>query len=119
MAHMTQELKKELAPRIKAVLKKYNMKGTIGVRNNVALVVNLSSGAIDFKPAYGYEQVNHYYICENYEGNAAAFLNELKSAMMVGNHDQSDSQIDYFDVGWYISINIGKYDKHYKYIPVI
>jgi hypothetical protein len=34
--------------------------------------------------------------------------------MMVGNHDKSDVMTDYFNVGWYIDINIGKWDKPYK-----
>jgi hypothetical protein len=34
--------------------------------------------------------------------------------MVVGNHDRSDSMTDYFDVGWYISINVGKWNKPYE-----
>ena len=34
--------------------------------------------------------------------------------MMVGNHNNSDISTDYFDVGWYIDINIGKWDKPYE-----
>ena len=48
MAYVSKELKSKLAPAIKAVLKKYDMKGTIAVRNHSSLVVNLKSGAIDF-----------------------------------------------------------------------
>ena len=31
--------------------------------------------------------------------------------MNVGNHDNSDPMTDYFDVGWYISVNLGRWDK--------
>ena len=48
MAYMSQSLKKELAPAIKAVLKKYNVKGTIAVRHHSTLVVNIKEGALDF-----------------------------------------------------------------------
>ena len=34
MAYVSQEKKKQLAPAIKAVLKKYGMKGSIAVRHN-------------------------------------------------------------------------------------
>ena len=30
-------------------------------------------------------------------------------------YDESDSQIDYFNTSFYISINIGRWDKPYKY----
>lgn len=111
MAYMSQERKAELAPQIKAVLKKYGMKGTIAVRNHSSLVVNLSQGKIDF----GSEciQVNTYWIHENYSGVAKDFLTELVEAMNVGNFNKSDIQSDYFHVGWYIDINIGAWNKPY------
>jgi hypothetical protein len=34
--------------------------------------------------------------------------------MMTGNHDRSDSQTDYFDVGWYIEIQFGQWDKPHR-----
>jgi hypothetical protein len=48
MAYVSKEKKAELAPAIKAVLKKYGMKGTIAVRHHSSLVVTLRSGEIDF-----------------------------------------------------------------------
>ena len=51
MAFVSQEKKKSLAPAIKAVLKKYNMKATIGVRHHSTLVVNIKSGDLDFRAA--------------------------------------------------------------------
>ena len=47
MAYVSQEMKKELAPAIKAVLKKYRMKGSIAVNNHSTLEVNLSEGYVD------------------------------------------------------------------------
>jgi len=41
MAYMNQDKKKALVPQIKAVLKKYGVKGTIGVDNYSSLVVNV------------------------------------------------------------------------------
>jgi hypothetical protein len=31
----------------------------------------------------------------------------------TGNHDNSDSQTDYFDVGWYVDVKVGKWNKPY------
>lgn len=114
MAYMSQEMKAKLAPGIKAVLKKYNMKGTISVDHHAELVVKIKSGPL-FKESHNkYTQVNHYHIDNHYEGKERDFLNELRDAMMVGNHDNSNSMVDYFDVGWYISIHIGRWNKPYN-----
>ena len=45
MAYVSKQDKAELAPGIKAVLKKYSMKGSISVRNHSTLVVKISQGA--------------------------------------------------------------------------
>jgi len=118
MAYMNQERKKELAPAIKAVLKKYSMKGTIAVRHHSTLVVNVKSGPIDFGEythGDGYIQINTYHTDSHYEGDAQAFLRELIDAMNAGNFDKSDAMTDYFHVGWYIDVNIGGWNKPYQY----
>tara|TARA_Y100001972_G_C7407220_1_gene211301 strand:- start:117 stop:461 length:345 start_codon:yes stop_codon:yes gene_type:complete len=111
MAYMNQEKKKKLAPKIKEILKKFNMKGTLSVDNYSTLNLNLKSGSIDF----GTDQINEYWYKDHFEDNpeALAFLSEVIPAMNVGNHDNSDIMTDYFDVGWYISVNLGKWDKPY------
>ena len=141
MAYVSQEMKKELAPGIKAVLKKYGMKGTIAVRNGYSLVVNIKEGDIDFARGKNdagfnrgltatddgfYDQVNTYHISKFYNGTAEAFLNELVAAMKAPTtrhwdgkkeawYDKSDIMTDYFNVKYYIDINVGKWDKGYVY----
>lgn len=111
MAYMSQEQKAKLAPSIKAVLKKYKMKGTIAVRHHSTLVVNIKSGPIDFG---GDDiQVNHYWIDSHYTGVAKEFLSELKDAMMADHWDESDAMTDYFSCAYFVSINIGTWDKKY------
>lgn len=111
MAYMNQERKKAMAPKIKEILRKYGMKGTLSVWDHSTLVLNITSGKIDF--GEDRIQVNHYWINDHYTGDARNFLNEVKDAMNIGNHDNSDVYTDYFDVGWYIDINIGRWDKPY------
>ena len=112
MAYISQEEKKSLAPAIKAVLKKYGMKGTIGIRHHSTLFVNLQSGAIDF--GCNDRQVNEYHIQNNYTGEARAFLMELVAAMRGNNwFDKSDIMTDYFHTKHYTSINIGQWNKPY------
>ena len=111
MAYFSQAMKKEKAPTIRAILKKYGMKGTMAVHHHSSFVVNIKSGILEFDESD--QQVNEYHIDNNYTGIKKVFLNELKSAMMVGNHNNNDIITDYFDVGWYIDINIGQWDKPY------
>lgn len=130
MAYMGQDRKAELAEGIKAVLRKYGMKGSVGVRNHSTLVVNVWEGALDilgnanavcrelgFDHVHEkYIQVNEYCIGRSYTGAPREFLLELYRACMVGNHDRSDTQSDYFDVGWYVNINIGRWDRPYRLV---
>ena len=112
MAYISQDDKAKRAPGIKAVLKKYNMKGTIGVRDHSVLVVNIQSGAIDF--GKDCIQVNCYHIDRNYSEAAAAFLHVLVDAMKGDSwFNHSDTQTDYFHVAFYLSINVGSWEKPY------
>lgn len=119
MAYVSQEMKKELAPAIKAVLKKFGMKGSIAVRNHSTLCVNIKSGKIDFSENYThgdrYIQVNEYWIDEHYKGVAQKFLNELLAAMKGPNYfNNDDAMTDYFHRSHYTDINIGQWNKPYE-----
>lgn len=133
MAWMNQEKKAKLAPAIKKVLAKYGFKGTIGVRTHTTLVVNIKSGKLDLIKNYNETvsglygdgrtrkaedslYVNPYWYHEHFTGKAKDFFKELFTAMNDGNHDRSDIQSDYFDVGWYVDVNVGKWDKPYEVI---
>ena len=114
MAYMNQERKKELAPGIKEVLKKYNMNGSIRVNNHMELIVTLTEGILDFGTLERHVSTNQYNIKNHYKGIAQKFLLELLDAMQgTIYYDRSDIQTDYFDVAYYISIHIGKWDKPY------
>jgi hypothetical protein len=131
MAYMSQENKAEKAPVIKSILKKYGLKGSLGVRNHSTLVLNISEGSINFyenmietakeqnaEIKYISEdiQVNPYWYKKDFSGIALEAMSELVEAMNSGNWDKSDIQTDYFNVGWYIDINIGKFRKPYKLV---
>ena len=132
MAYMCQTKKAQIAPVVKKILKKYGVKGTLAVRNHMTLVLNVKSGPIDFiknynettvtlpggdlmrfSPAHKCLGVNTFWYHEHFSGKAKNFLKEVIQAMNVGNHDNSRIEVDYFDVGWYIDVNIGKWDKAY------
>lgn len=132
MAYMSQERKAKIAPNVKAVLNKYGIKGRLSVENHSTLILNINSGVIDFisnfnetcrkRVSYSTQQfttvkdhisVNPYWYHEHFTGRALAFMKEVMAAMNEGNHDRSDMQSDFFDVGWYVDINIGRWDRPY------
>lgn len=125
MAYVSQERKAQLAPKIKAICKKYGVKATLSVRNHMVLCLNIKSGKIDFigdfnrtcNPQFlakNYIQINQFWYKDHFDGEAYHFLSEVIPAMNAGNHDNSDIQSDYFDVGWYIDVNVGKWNKPYE-----
>lgn len=124
MAYVSQELKAKLAPKIKAICKKYGVKASLAVRNHSTLVLNIKSGKIDFlgnyardneyAKKYGHIDVNTYWYQDHFDGVARDFFSEVIPAMNAGNHDRSDIQVDYFDVGWYVDVNVGQWNKPYE-----
>ena len=122
MAYVSQADKAELAPAIKAVLKKYNMQGSISVRHHSSLVVTVKSGNIDFsdymREGDDYIQVNEYWIHEHYTGVARDFLTELLAAMKGPKYFcEDDSMTDYFHRSHYTNINIGaSWNKPYVFM---
>jgi len=140
MAYINQETKSKLTPGIKAILLKYGLKGSLRIRNHSTLVLTIKSGKLDFinnsvdKLSHAsavnlpfasdsiaaikkeqYINVNVYHIGTNFSGVCAAALSELRAAMSVGSWDRSDAQYDHFDVGWYVNITVGAWDKPYEY----
>jgi hypothetical protein len=133
MAHMNQEKKAVIAAKIKPILAKYGVKGSLSVRNHSTIVLTLKSGKIDFienlnrvcssshyqtsngfRPVTnGYVDVNPYWYQDHFDGVAKKFLTEVLAALNLGNHDRSDVQTDYFDVGWYVDLDVGRWNKPY------
>ena len=129
MAYYNQSRKKEAAPKVKALLKKYGLKGTLSVENHMTVVLTISSGDLDFISNYNetvrlprgdhksanYISVNPYHYTSHFSGECLNFLVEVMAVLNEGNHDNSDIQTDFFDVGFYVDIKIGKWDKPYIY----
>ena len=135
MAYMNQERKAKIAQALKPVLAKYGVKGSLSVRNHMAIVLTLKSGSIDFiansnrvcgndhyqvargfQPnKTGYDQVNPYHFKSHYDGVAKDFLAEALDALKSADYyDRSDAMTDYFDTAYYFDINIGTWNKPYQ-----
>jgi hypothetical protein len=138
MAYMNQEKKAKISAQLKPILKKYNIKGSLSVRNHSTIVLTLKSGKIDFIENFietdckkynakvmSAEQiayirknknldVNPYWFQEHFTGTAKGFLIETFNALKSANwYDKTDAQIDYFDTAYYCDVNIGSWNKPY------
>lgn len=136
MAYVSKELKEHVAPKLRALAKSYGLTATVAVHHHSTLVLNVSKGRINFikdnaDTLYGknyhafdnerdyehnrnrtYMQVSHHWT-DLFTGDAREFLEKAFTIMLEGNWDRSDIMTDYWDVGWYVDINIGKWDKPY------
>lgn len=130
MAYVNQERKAKIAANLKKVMPE-GWKYSLAVRNHSTLVLTIrqapvdllgnireTTSKMDYAFAYGnkapevgtYWDVNTYYIDRQFSGDVLATMQAIDVAMNDGNHDNSDIQTDYFDVGWYVDIKIGKWD---------
>ena len=137
MAYVSKENIDSKRDRVKAILKAFGVKGTLSGRNSSTLTLKITEGSLDFignsadveaaklscRPSYAptieqlraqkYTSVNPYWYQEHYSGNCLQFLKQIMEVLNEGNHDRSDLQTDYFDVGWYVKIEIGQWSKPY------
>lgn len=137
MAYINQEEKAQIAAKVKLVLSKFKVKASLSINHHSTLVLNVKSGPLDFiknhneaianyNQLVGYQRtpanvvdyfdVNTYHTDTTYTGKVRDFFKEVLVAMNDLNYDNSDIQSDYFDVGYYVRINIGKYEKPYELV---
>ena len=122
MAYITQEQKKEIAAKLKKIIPS-TWKYSLSILHHSKLVLKISQGDFtifntDKEVSYkevSYLGLNVYHLKNHFSlpaNNHLYYLFErILGAMNTGNHDNSDIQSDYFDVGWYTDIKIGQYDK--------
>lgn len=137
-ASMGQEQKKLIASKLKPVLAKYGIKGTLSVRNKSTISLLISEGTIDFignsanvmandvfgQPNHystvrnevknGFMQVNIRHIENHFSGKAKDALLEIAKVLNTDNYSKSDWTNDWVQVGHYVSIDVGRFDKPYK-----
>ena len=123
MAYMNQEKKAVIAAKLKPILKKYKVKGTLSVRNHSSIVLNVKAGEVDFITDYGDAedarkfgiQVNPYWFHDHFTGKSKKFLAEAFDALKsAGYYNHSDAMTDYFDTAYYYDINIGRWNSPYE-----
>jgi predicted proteasome-type protease len=132
MPYIKQDLKKEKLEKIKPILKKYGLKGTMAIKYHTTLELNISAGPIDFLNNYNenltknFSHLQRIRLADKYlsarndalnekyfSGKALEAIKDLFAIIDEGNFDNSDPVTDYYNVGWYSEINFGRYEKPY------
>ena len=118
MAWMNQEKKKAIAAELKKVVPA-DWKWTLGVRHHSTIVMTVAHTpkcVPDFfndKP--GDFSLNPYYPERGIHKEYHDTVKSILKALNLNNHDNSDAQTDYFDVGHYVELRFGLWNKPYTY----
>jgi hypothetical protein len=127
MAWMNQEKKALIAAELKKVVPA-NWKWTLSVRHHSTIVMTIRSAPVDliakinearteYKAENGHANVNHHNIDRAFTDKAMVeIFSKISAALNSGNHDRSDISTDYFDVGWYVDLQIGQWNKPFIFI---
>ena len=133
MAHMSQENKKRIAEQLKKVIPD-GWKYSLSVNHHSTLVLTISEAPIDLVLEYHtrcreierernifveqspptYCSINPYWLQDHFKGERLDQMQKILAVLNDGNHDRSDIQSDYFDVGWYVDVRFGKWNKPFK-----
>lgn len=131
MAYMNQEKKAKIAAQLKTIMPK-DWKWSLSVENHSTIVLTIQSApfnlvgmvaeenlkrnpldgwAVNQKELRHHMSLNPYYLETQFSGEMFETFTKIKAVLNTDNHDRSDSMTDYFDVGHYVSIQLGRWDK--------
>ena len=113
MAYISSDEVKAVRNKIKAAFP--HVKFSVRQRHHSTLVVTvLASPYFDDGARI---QVNEYHLERNYEGQQLRFLRGVYAIMKENHWDKSDLMTDYFNCAYYMSLNVGEWDKPHTKIP--
>lgn len=128
MAHMNQERKAKIAEALKKVVPA-GWKYSLSVHHHSTIVMTISKAPVDLMQEVSYVagdphkqdycQVNIYHPHHFFKKSLPTIKAIIDALNLRGdpdsNYDNSDIQTDYFDQGWYVHLNIGKWGKPFVY----
>lgn len=130
MAYVNQDKKSKIAAALKPVVP-HGWKYSLAVRNHSTIVMTVASAPFDlirafkrsahFDPDTATEvSVNPYHFRSHIEDEVVAdVIEKILDALNTDNHDNSDPMTDYFDVGHYVDLRIGRWNKPFQVTGVL
>lgn len=122
MAYVGKEKKAKIVAALKGAVPK-GWKYSLAVRHHAAIVLTIYSAPFDLIGAFKttryfdpktakHTTVNPYHYRDHFEDEVVTeVFAKILDALNLDNHDNSDIQTDYFDVGHYVDINIGNWER--------
>ena len=117
MAYMNQDKKAKIAAALKQVVPA-DWKYSLRVNHHSSIVMTIRSAPIDLMARLYPEfigdniDVNHHWAHEHLaECPEKQIILQIIDCLNLGNWNRSDIQTDYFDVGHYVDLQIGSWDK--------
>jgi hypothetical protein len=126
MAYMNQEKKAAIAAELKKVMPQ-DWKYSLAVNNHSTIVCTIKSAPINLVDIYTATRcsedvrastlakmnvdVNPYYWADHFEGDLLETFTKIFAALNLNNHNRSDIMTDYFDVGHYVDLDLGRWNK--------
>ena len=138
MAYVTEQIITKARTSLKALNKEYGVKATLSGKGDSTLYLTIAEGSIDFignfcestkanrrqhdtqqvidwVQKHQHVSVNQYYLDSSFSGAALEYLDKAKAIMHADHWDRSDIQSDYFNCAFFVNINIGRWNKPYKF----
>lgn len=140
MAYMSQDRKKAIHAKLKTIIPP-SWRWNLGVDHHNEIVLNVWEAPLDIlgaahtaainnwdrdhrgdsawlKPQRQTSlQLNHFWFRRHFEDvlseDSIELVERIIAALNDGNHNNSDLMIDHHDVGWYVSVNFGRWNKPY------
>ena len=122
MAYMTQDKKRAITAALRTVVPA-GWKYSLSVQNHSKITMQISAAPFDlinavaasecFDPTTAtYCEISPYHVRARFVDECVADVFEaIFGALNTGNHDRSDSAADYFDVGHYVALRIGAWNR--------
>ena len=128
MAYVDQAKKQKIAAALKLVVPT-GWKYSLAVDNHSTIVMTVAAAPFDLIGAFKASDhfnpktathitVNPHHIAAHVADECVAeVLQKIVDALNTGNHDNSDLMTDYFDVGHYVTLQLGRWNKPFRVLP--
>lgn len=120
MAYISTEKAAQIRKRLKEEFPEIKFSVALG-SGKYSLNVTILKSPYEFRPIdsehLGYVDVNQYWVdSERFGYRNVDILKRIIAICNDGNWDRSDVMTDYFEVGWYLHLYIGQWNKPFELV---